>query len=244
MPSGPGVLTVEFDFIDHVLVVATSDGASRVLTLQPQTVANFYERYMAALRELGCTPHIVPRPVEVEKAVPFEMDVEHGAYDAASVNRWWRALVQVDRVFKHFRSGFQGKQSPVHFFWGSFDLAVTRFSGRPAPRHAGGAPNCPDYVMVQAYTHECSSAGFWPGGGPADEAAFYAYVYPEPAGYSASTVQPAAAFYHPQAREFILPYEAVRTSPDPDEALLAFLNTTYEAASTTGHWDRASLERR
>jgi hypothetical protein len=243
MASGPRALTVEFDFIDHVLVARTSDGGSRRLPLQPQTVASFYACYVAALRELGCLPLIVPRPVEVEKAVPFEEDVEHASYDAAAVHRWWQALMQIDRVFKLYRSGFQGKQSPVHFFWGGFDLAVTRFSGRAAPRHPGGVPNCPGYVMVEAYSHECSSAGFWPGGGLVDEAAFYAYAYPEPAGYSGSAVRPSAAFYHPQAREFILAYEAVRTAPNPDATLLAFLESTYEAAATHGHWDRASLER-
>jgi hypothetical protein len=198
---------------------------------------------MAALGELGFAPQMMPRPVEVEKAVPFAEDVEHASYDADAVNRWWRAVAQADRVFKRFRGRFAGKQSPVHFFWGSFDLAVTRFSGRPAPRHPGGAPNCPDYVMVEAYSHECSSAGFWPGGGAVDEAAFYAYAYPEPAGYSAHAVQPAAAFYHPKAREFILPYEAVRTAADPDAALLAFLQSTYEAAADLGRWDRALLDR-
>ncbi len=180
----------------------------------------------------------------MEKAIPFAEDEEHAAYDRDAVQRWWRALLQVDRVFKRFRGGFTGKQSPAHFFWGSFDLAVTRFSGRPAPLHPGGAPNCPDYVMHEAYSHECSSAGFWPGGGPVDEAAFYAYAYPEPEGYAACPVLPAAAWYHPQAREFILPYEAVRTAADPDATLLRFLQSTYEAAARLGHWDRELLERK
>jgi hypothetical protein len=152
-------------------------------------------------------------------------------------------MVHADRVFKRFRGGFRGKQSPVHFFWGAFDLAVTRFSGRPAPLHPGGVPNCPDHVMVEAYSHECSSAGFWPGGGPVDEAAFYAYAYPEPEGYAAFPVKPAAARYHPQAREFILPYESVRTADDPDGVLMQFLQSTYEAAASRGHWDRGGLER-
>jgi hypothetical protein len=243
MPSGVRLLAVDFDFIDHLLVLRTTEGASRRLRLQPQTVADFYAQYLAALDELGFQPRLMPRPVEVDPALPFAEDVGHAAYDAAAVHRWWRAMAQADRVFKRFRSGFLGKQSPVHFFWGSFDLAVTRFSGRPAPRHAGGAPNCPDYVMVEAYSHECSSAGFWPGGGAVEEAAFYAYAYPEPQGYPAHAVRPAAAYYHSQAREFILPYDAVRTAPDPDGTLLAFLQSTYEAAADLGRWDRAALER-
>jgi hypothetical protein len=243
MPSGARLLTVDFDFIDHLLLLRTTDGADRQLRLEPQPVAQFYARYTRALGELGFDPRTMARPVEVEKAVPFAEDVEHAAYDAAAVHRWWRALAQADRVFKRFRSGFVGKQSPAHLFWGSFDLAVTRFSGRAAPRHPGGAPNCPDYVMVEAYSHECSSAGFWPGGGPVEEAAFYAYAYPEPEGYSAHAVQPAAAHYHPKAREFILPYEAVRTAADPDGTLLAFLQSTYQAAADLGRWDRPALER-
>ena len=243
MPSGVRLLTVDFDFIDHVLVLRTSQGTSRRLPLQPQSVAQFYAQYTTALKELGFEPHMMPRPVEVERAIPFAEDVEHASYDAAAVHNWWRAMAQADRVFKRFRGGFIGKQSPAHFFWGSFDLAVTRFSGRTAPRHPGGAPNCADYVMVEAYSHECSSAGFWPGGGATEEAAFYAYAYPEPQGYSAHAVRPAAAYYHPKAREFILPYEAVRTAPDPDAALLAFLQSTYEAAADLGRWDRAALER-
>lgn len=243
MPSGIHLLTVEFDFIDHVLILRTDAGDSRRLRLEPQTVADFHAKYKDALRDLGIELRMLARPVEVEKAIPFAQDVEHASYNAAAAQKWWRATAQADRVFKRFRSGFVGKQSPSHFFWGSFDLAVTRFSGRPAPRHPGGAPNCADYVMVEAYSHECSSAGFWPGGGPVEEAAFYAYAYPEPSGYSASAVLPAAAYYHPKAREFILPYDAVRTSPDPDGTLLAFLQSTYDAAADLGAWDRGSLER-
>jgi hypothetical protein len=244
MPWGERPLTVDLDFVDHALTVRSSDGASRTLALAPQSVAQFHARYMDALRSLGVTPTINARPVEVETAIPFVDDRVHAAYDADAVNRWWQALAQADRVFKRFRSGFLGKQSPVHFFWGSFDLAVTRFSGRPAPRHPGGAPNCPDYVMHEAYSHECSSVGFWPGGGPVDEAAFYAYAYPEPPGYAQQPVRPATASYDPQAREFILPYEAVRTAADPDASLLDFLQTTYEAAAMSGGWDRFALERR
>lgn len=244
MPSGARLLAVHFDFIDHALVLETGDGERRRLPLVAESVARFHARYMQALRELGFEPRIVGRPVEVQEAIPFAEDEKHAAYDPDAVHRWWRALVQTDRVFKRFRSGFLGKQSPAHFWWGSFDHAVTRFSGRTAPRHAGGAPNCPDWVMVEAYSHECSSAGFWPGGGPVDEAAFYAYVYPEPEGYAASRVQPAAAWYHRGAGEFILPYEAVRTSADPDATLLQFLESTYAAAADCGRWDRDALERK
>lgn len=244
MPSGTEVLTVDFDFVAHQLVLRTARGDERRVALEPKSVARFHAQYLEALRSLGFEIATLARPVEVERAIPFAEDEEHAAYDRDAVQRWWRALLQVDRVFKRFRGGFVGKQSPAHFFWGSFDLAVTRFSGRPAPRHPGGAPNCPDYVMVEAYSHECSSAGFWPGGGPIEEAAFYAYAYPEPEGYASAPVQPAAASYHAGAREFILPYEAVRTAADPDAALLQFLQSTYEAAATHGRWDRDALERK
>lgn len=243
MPADGRTLTVTFDFIDHALLLQASDGASRTLPLAAMTVARFYADYLAALQALGFAPALMARPVEVVTAIPFAEDTTHASYDPDAVQRWWRATAQADRVFRQFRAGFVGKQSPSHFFWGSVDLAVTRFSGRTAPRHPGGAPNCPDHVMVEAYSHECSSAGFWPGGGPVDEAAFYAYAYPEPAGYAQAAVRPAAAFYHPQAREFILPYEAVRTAADPDATLLDFLQSTYEAAADHGHWDRAALER-
>jgi hypothetical protein len=243
MPSGERLLTVDFDFIDHLLVLRTSDGDARQLALAAQTVASFWARYLQALRELGVEPRMVARPVEVEIAIPFADDDVHATYDPDAVHRWWRATVQADRVFKRFRGGFLGKQSPVHFFWGSFDLAVTRFSGRRAPQHSGGAPNCPAYVMVEAYSRECASAGFWPGGGPVDEAAFFAYAYPEPEGYAAWPVRPAAARYDGKAREFILPYDAVRTAADPDGVLLEFLQSTYDAAATCGHWDREALER-
>lgn len=244
MPSGSNVLTVDFDFIDHHLVLRSARGDERRIALEPKSVARFHAEYLDALRSLGFEVETMARPVEVEPAIPFAEDEEHASYDRDAVQRWWRAMLQVDRVFKRFRGGFVGKQSPSHFFWGSFDLAVTRFSGRPAPRHPGGAPNCPDYVMVEAYSHECSSAGFWPGGGPVEEAAFYAYAYPEPEGYASARVQPATAAYHAGAREFILPYEAVRTAADPDAALLQFLQTTYEAAATHGRWERDALERK
>lgn len=244
MPDGTRLLTVAFDFIDHLLVLRTARGERRQFPLVPQSVARFHAQYLEALRSLGFTPRIHGRPSEVEESIPFAQDEVHAAYDRDAVHRWWRAMLQADRVFKRFRGRFQGKQSPVHFFWGSFDLAVTRFSGRPAPRHPGGAPNCPDYVMVEAYSRECSSAGFWPGGGPVAEAAFYAYAYPQPEGYASATVQPAAASYHAKAGEFILPYDAVRTAADPDATLLQFLQSTYEAAATLAHWDRDALERR
>lgn len=241
MPCGARTVTVEFDFLAHALELRSSDGRSHTLPLGPRSVADFHAAYLAGLRSLDVVPAIVGRPVEVEPAIPFAQDVQHASYDADAVQRWWRALVQADRVFKRYRGGFTGKQSPVHFFWGAFDLAVTRFCGRPAPRHGGGVPNCPDHVMVEAYSHECSSAGFWPGGGPVEEAAFYAYAYPEPPGYAAHPVRPAAAHYHPQAREFILPYEAVRTAADPDATLLDFLQSTYDAAAACADWDRAAL---
>lgn len=236
------MLSVEFDFIAHALNLRTSDGDRHSLALVPQSVADFHARYLAALGSLGIVPALMGRPVEVETAIPFAEDVQHAAYDAGAVRRWWQVLVLVDRVFQRFRGDFAGKQSPVHFFWGSFDLAVTRFSGRRAPLHPGGAPNCPDYVMHEAYSHECSSAGFWPGGGPVDEPAFYAYAYPEPQGYAEHAIAPAAAYYHPKAREFILPYEAVRRAADPEAELLAFLRASYEAAASLGGWDRGVLE--
>lgn len=243
MRCRPWVILVEFDFLEHRLGLRRDDGASRTIPLEPMSVARFHGEYLAALRALDCEPVMMARPVEVEVATPFAQDHAHAAYDPQAVHAWWRALSAADQVFKRFRSRFVGKQSPAHFFWGSFDHAVTRFSGRMAPPHPGGAPNCPDYVMVQAYSHECSSAGFWPGGGPVEEAAFYAYAYPQPPGYADHPVQPASAYYHPTAREFVLPYESVRSSADPEASLLAFLQSTYEAAATLGKWDRVGLER-
>jgi hypothetical protein len=185
---------------------------------------------------------ILARPVEVEEVIAFEQDDRHASYDAPAVHRWWLALVQINRVFAQFRSGFVGKASPVHFFWGAFDLAVTRFSGRPAPRHPGGVPNCADWVMHEAYSHELSSAGFWPGAG-LGEPAFYSYAYPEPAGYRDHPLRPEAAYYHDGLHELILPYDAVRTADRPDETLLEFLQSAYEAAATLARWDRRALER-
>jgi hypothetical protein len=243
MPWKTRTATVDFDFIDHRLSIQTSEGESRTLPLVPQTVADFFAAYIGALRAMDIAIRIRPVPVEVEVAIPFAEDRTHASYDAEAANRWWRVLVQVDRVLKQFRGGFLGKASPVHFFWGSCDLATTRFSGRRAPRHPGGAPNAPDYVMVEAYSHECSSCGFWPGGGPVREPMFYAYAYPEPEGYREYPVRPAAARYDPDLREFVLPYESVRSASNPDRALLEFYQSCYEAAAECGKWDRAALER-
>jgi len=242
IPDGQRSFAIDFDFCDHTWRLTTSDGATRSFPLEPMSVAEFYRRTMAALRESGLEVRIFTRPVEVAEAVRFEDDDQHKAYDADAAQRFWRALVKAEQVFTRFRSRFIGKVSPVHFFWGAFDLAVTRFSGRTAPRHPGGIPNCADWVMHEAYSHEVSSAGFWPGTG-LGEAAFYAYAYPSPAGFADHPVSPKTAYYHEGLGEFVLPYEAVRTSPDPDQALLSFLQTTYEAAARLGRWDRDSLER-
>lgn len=243
MPYGTRTFAVDFDFLDHHLYLRSSDGATRAVPLVPQSVADFYRVYREALRALDVDVRIMSRPVEIETAIPFPKDREHASYDADAARRCWRVLVQADRVLKRFRGRFSGKASPVHFFWGSFDLAVTRFSGRSAPRHPGGAPNCPDDVMVKAYSHECASCGFWPGtwGGTGGlrEPAFYAYAYPEPAGYADRPVQPEGAYYSRELREFLLPYEALRRASDPDEALLAFAQSTYEAGAELGRWDGA-----
>lgn len=238
-----GAFAVELDFIDHRLYVRTTDGATSTVALRPRTVADFCAEYLETLGTLGIAARIRPVPVEVEHAIPFLEDTQHASYDADAAARWWRTVVACDRVFERFRTGFVGKASPVHFFWGSFDLATTRFSGRRAPPHPGGVPNCPDYVMREAYSHECSSVGFWPGGGAVEEPAFYAYAWPEPAGYSDRVVEPPNAFYHHQLGEFILPYEAVRQARSPDAALLAFCQSTYAAAADLGHWDRPALDR-
>lgn len=242
MPYGERSAEVVFDLIDHHVTVHTSEGGRRVIPLVPRSVRDFYVEYFDVLHELGIEARIWGVPVEVVTAIPFAEDTQHASYDAAFVNRWWRAMMQAERVLQAFRGRFEGKASPVQFFWGSFDLAATRFSGRGAPRHPGGVPNCPDYVMVEAYSRECSSAGFWPGGG-SQEAAFYSYAYPEPPGYSSRAVLPAAAYYDSQLREFVLPYDSVRTAPSPDELLLQFLQSTYEAAADGAAWDRSALER-
>ena len=242
IPQGADTFAIDFDFVAHRLRITTSHGGERSFALEPMAVADFYRATMEALGELGIEVAILARPVEVEEAIPFAEDHGHTSYDSEAVRRFWLALVQVSRVFAEFRSHFVGKASPVHFFWGAFDLAVTRFSGRPAPPHPGGAPNCADWVMREAYSHEVSSAGFWPGAG-LGEAAFYSYAYPEPPGYPSYGVEPDGAYYHQGLREFVLPYECVRTADRPDKTLLTFLLTTYEAAANLAHWDRRSVER-
>ncbi|HEV8579468.1 MAG TPA: DUF5996 family protein [Thermoanaerobaculia bacterium] len=243
MPYGDRTFSVDFDFIDHILLVRTSDGLAGTLPLAPRPVAEFYQEYEALLGSLGLEVRIWPVPVEIERVIPFAEDREHASYDAAYAHRFWRALAQADRVLQIFRGRFLGKCSPVHFFWGGCDLAVTRFSGRRAPEHPGGIPNLADWVTRESYSHEVSSCGFWPGGGLVSEPAFYAYAYPEPAGFAEFPIQPREAFYHPELREFLLPYEAVRTAERPDDVLLAFLQSTYEAAAEPGGWDRKMLER-
>ncbi|HEU0199308.1 MAG TPA: DUF5996 family protein [Burkholderiaceae bacterium] len=242
IPHGGRAFDVAFDFIAHQLVVQASDGGSRQVKLQPRTVADFYAAVMAALDELGLSVQIDRIPNEIPNAIRFDEDTTHAAYDAQYAQRFWRVLLQVERVFFQFRTAFLGKSSPVHFFWGSFDLAVTRFSGRRAPLHAGGVPNLADAVAREAYSHEVSSAGFWPGGSGVEYAAFYSYAYPEPKGFRAKPVRPATAFFSETLNEFVLPYDAVRTAADPDGALLDFLHSTYDAAADAGHWDRAALE--
>src|SRR5262245_22688086 len=237
-----GSFQIDFDFIDHVLWVRTSEGHFRQLMLRPISVAEFYQDLVIALRELGIDVNIMTMPCEIADCIPFEQDTVHAAYDAEYVHRFWRVLLSASEVFARFRTGFLGKASPVHFFWGSFDLAVTRFSGRAAPRHPGGVPHLPDAVAQEAYSHEVSSAGFWPGGGAIDYPAFYSYAYPEPPGFRATKVRPDAAFFSEALAEFILPYDAVRTAADPDKALLDFLQSTYEAAATSAKWDRDALE--
>jgi len=242
IPAGARYVQFDFDFVDHALIGTATDGTRATFALEPMSVAEFYKRFLAMADELGVRSKIHGRPNEVANAIPFAKDTVHASYDRDAVNRFWRALVQTDRVLKIFRTGFLGKTSPVHLFWGSFDLAVTRFSGRTAPLHPGGIPALPDVVTREAYSHEVSSAGFWPGGGPVDYAAFYSYAYPAPDGFSKQRVAPDEAFFDETAGEFILPYSVVRDAPDPDQTLLSFLESTYDAAARLGHWDRASLE--
>jgi hypothetical protein len=243
IPHGNRTFEVEFDFIHHQLVVTTSDGAAAALPFEPQSVATFYSRVMSELRALGLPVVIRTTPSEIADGIPFDLDETHQSYDREYAHRFWRVLVQSDRVFKIFRARFIGKCSPVHFFWGGPDLAVTRFSGRTAPQHPGGIPHLPDWVAREAYSHEVCSAGFWPGGGPIEYPVFYSYAYPEPAGYPDFTVRPAGAFYSTDLREFLLPYDKVCTADAPDDVLLEFLESTYEAAATLAAWDRRSLER-
>jgi hypothetical protein len=242
IPDGARIFQIDFDFIDHVLWLRTSDGHFRQVVLKPMTVAEFHADVMHALSELGIAVTINGKPNEIADAIPFTEDRVHAAYDRDYANRFWRVLVASHGVLAQFRSGFLGKASPVHFFWGSFDLAVTRFSGRSASRHPGGVPNLPDNVAQEAYSHEESSAGFWPGGGTIDYPAYYSYAYPAPDGFASATVRPAQEFYSKELGEFILPYDAVRTAADPRATLMAFLLSTYDAAADLGRWDRAALE--
>jgi len=241
IPHGVRAFAIGFDFIDHRLVVETSDGGVRSLPLRPQSVADFYAAVMAALAELGVPVRIHTTPNEIPDAIPFEQDRVHAAYDPAAATRFWRALVQVARVFTVFRARFIGKCSPVHFFWGSFDLAVTRFSGREAPPHPGGMPNLPDEVAREAYSHEVTSVGFWPGNADNPDPIFYSYAYPTPDGFAEARVEPGSAAWLPDLGEFVLPYEAVRTSADPDGTLLAFAESTHAAAAELADWDHAVL---
>jgi hypothetical protein len=233
---------INFDFLSHQLQIETSDGLSRTIALVPQSVAEFYQQVMHCLQDMGIDVRIWTMPQEIADPIPFEQDHQHAAYDADAAQRFWRVLVQADRIMTSFRSRFIGKSSPVHFFWGSFDLAVTRFSGRSAPEHPGGVPNMADWVTREAYSHEVSSCGFWPGNASM-EPLFYAYAYPAPDGFADYSVQPDAAYYSTQMQEFVLPYDAVRLATDPDAALLSFFQTTYEAAANLGHWERSNLER-
>ena len=242
IPHGAATFQIDLDFIDHALRVSTSDGAQRQFALAGLSVASFYAGVMAALAELGIPVAIDEIPNELPDPVRFSLDHQHAAYDADAVRRFFRILVNTDRVFKQFRTGFLGKASPVHFFWGSFDLAVTRFSGRRAPRHPGGVPYLSDDVAWEAYSHEVSSAGFWPGSGAVDYPAYYCYAYPEPTGFRSAPVRPDAAFFNEALGEFILPYDAVRTAADPDRALLEFLQSSYEAAANAAKWDRDTLD--
>jgi uncharacterized protein DUF5996 len=245
LQAGPLMFDVAFDFVDHQLVVRTNHGAIRQIPLVAQPVADFYRTYQATLAELGVTMKLWPVPVEVPRAIPFTQDREHAAYDRAYVSRWWRIMAQADQALKQFRCQFLGKSSPSHFWWGGFDLACTRFSGRAAPPYPGHIPNCPDYVMLEAYSHECASCGFWPGGGLAAavaEPAFYAYIYPSLPGYADAPV-PSPGFFSRELGEFILPYEAMRTTERPDHTLRAFLQSTYAGGADLAGWDRRALER-
>jgi hypothetical protein len=243
MPHGDRTFQIDFDFLRHQLLITTSDDESRTLPLRPQATADFHAHLMAKLDELGLPVKIHGRPNEVEEAIPFSEDRQHASYDPEAAQRFWRALVQVDRVFQEFRARFIGKNSPVHFFWGSFDLAVTRFSGRPAPPHPGGFPNLPDRITREAYSHEVSSAGFWPGNAAMPEPIFFSYAYPTPDGFSEAKVGPAGAAWNGDLGEFVLPYDEVRCAASPKRTLLEFLQTTYEAAAGLAGWDRNALER-
>jgi hypothetical protein len=243
IPYGGRTFQIDFDFLDHALRVLTDGGAAGVVPLRPQSVAAFYRALWKELGRLGIDVQIRKKPNEVAEPIPFDQDERHAAYDADAAQRFWRILEQSERVFQRFRARYLGKCSPVHLFWGAPDLAVTRFSGRPAPMHPGGIPNLPDKVTRNAYSHEVSSCGFWPGGGPVPYPAYYAYAYPEPEGFAQSPLAPPTAFYSTDLHEFVLPYDAVRSAGSPDDTLLEFLQSTYEAAANRAGWDRKALER-
>ena len=245
IPSGGETFEIDFDFIDHALMIRTNEGETGIVPLVARTVADFYADYMSVLRSLGIDLTISPRPVELADTTPFPDDRAHASYEPDAAQRCWQVLVHADRALKEFRGKFMGKSSPSHFWWGAFDISCTRFSGRPAPRHPGGIPNTPDSVTREAYSHECISAGWWPGtvGSPVAEPAFYAYSYPEPEGCDVAPIQPASAYYHPEMHEWILPYESVRTAKAPERELMDFFQSTYEAAADRGKWDRSALER-
>lgn len=243
IPFGARTCELEFDFIDHLLRISTSDAATRTMALAPRPVADFYRELLAQMADLGLAVHIHAAPNEIPVAIPFEQDTVHASYDGEQANRFWRVLLQAERVFRQFRADFIGKCSPVHLFWGALDFAVTRFSGAEAPMHPGGIPNCPDWVTREAYSHEVSSCGFWPGNDAMPYPVFYAYAYPEPPGFKTAPVRPDKAFYDDTFGEFILPYEEVRQAPSPDAMLLEFLQSTYDAAANLGTWNRAALER-
>jgi len=243
IPYQQRTFEIDFDFIDHHSILRTSEGAIRKFPLASRSVADFYRELMQALHTVGISVKIWTTPVEVEERIPFEEDDRHASYNPYYAERCWRIMAQADGVLKRFRSSFIGKCSPVHVFWGAFDMAVTRFSGRRAPEHPGGVPALADFVVREAYSHEVSSCGFWPGGGAVEEPAFYAYAYPEPEGFKQFPIRPKGAFYSPEMSEFILPYSVVTTDEKSEETLLAFLESTYQAAADLGKWDRISLER-
>jgi hypothetical protein len=237
IPYGSEIFQIDFDFISHELIILSSSGKQEKLALYPRSVASFYEELFRKLKEMGIKMNIHPKPNEVVNAIPFLQDEEHNSYDANGMNLLWRAFIKADVVFTRFRALFTGKASPVHFFWGSFDLAVTRFSGRTAPKHPGGAPNMPDRVMQEAYSHEVSSCGFWPGNAQSPIPVFYSYCYPTPQDFGRQAVEPSEAFFSEDMGEFFLPYESVQNSADPDDTLMRFLLSTYKAAAKTGHWE-------
>jgi len=243
MPHGERAFQIDFDFVDHRLRISTCDDESRVVPLEPRTTADFHAAIVSALRDLDLPIRFHGRPNEVPEPIPFAEDRVHASYDRDAAHRFWRALLQIDRVLGRFRARFTGKCSPVHFFWGSFDLAVTRFSGRRAPEHPGGIPNLPDRITREAYSHEVSSAGFWPGGETLPLPVFYSYAYPAPSGFAEARVRPEAAAWNPQLGEFVLPYDDVRRSACPEDTLLEFLQSTYDAAAGLGDWDVAALAR-